>query len=280
MPTVLTHMENACVTWDFTAFFDDIEAAKIILRQFSKRWIFQQEKCPTTDKLHLQGKVSLIKKARKNQVIDFFKPLNNARVSVTTTVNRNDWTYVTKLETRVAGPWSSDDPAPIKIPIQYSDQMIKELRPWQQSVLDKSKIISRHVNLIVDTEGCSGKSTLVGYACCRKLAQNIPFCNDFRDIMRMIMDKPESNLYFIDLPRALKKDKLNQMFSGIEQIKGGYAFDDRYSFREKWFDAPEIWVFTNVKPKLKWFTPDRWLFWEISNKNELVKYTVHHEEDI
>lgn len=270
-------MDNACAVWDFTAYFEDIEAAKTIIREFSKRWVFQQEKCPTSGRLHLQGKVSLLTKTRKKQVENLFKPLNNAHVSVTATVNRNDWTYVSKVASRVAGPWTDKDPAPIKIPIQYSDTMIKELRPWQQGVLDKSKVISRHVNLIIDFNGNIGKSTLVGYACTRKLAQNIPFCNDFRDIMRMIMDKPESNLYFIDLPRALKKDKLNQMFAGIEQIKGGYAFDDRYSFREKWFDSPEIWVFTNVQPKLKWFSADRWKFWEISDKDELVKYTPHED---
>lgn len=265
-------MDNACVTWDFTAFFEDIEAAKTILKSIAKQWVFQQEKCPTSGKLHLQGKVSLLVKKRENQVAYLFKPLNNAHVSRTATVNRNDWSYVTKDASRVAGPWSYKDQV-INIPLQYSDSVIKELRPWQQDVLDRGKIVSRNVNLILDFKGNVGKSTLVGYACCRKLAQNIPFCNDFRDIMRLVMDKPKSSLYFIDLPRAINKDRLNQMYAGIEQIKGGYAYDDRHTFREAWFDTPEIWVFTNVKPCNSYLSADRWKLWEISDDDKLVKFS-------
>jgi len=85
--------------------------------------------------------------------------------------------------------------------------------------------------------------------------------------MRMILDTPTSSLYIFDLPRAIKKDKLCQFFAAIEEIKGGYAFDDRYSFREKYFDCPNIWVFMNTEPDRDAFSRDRWVFWQIVDNN-------------
>ena len=29
------------------------------------------------------------------------------------------------------------------------------------------------------------------------------------------------------------------MYAGIESVKSGYAYDDRYSFKDKYFDCPQ-----------------------------------------
>jgi hypothetical protein len=67
----------------------------------------------------------------------------------------------------------------------------------------------------------------------------------------------------IDMPRAIKKDKLNGFYSAIESLKDGYAFDDRYKFVEKIFDSPCIWVFTNTYPDTDLLSEDRWKFWHV-----------------
>ncbi len=72
------------------------------------------------------------------------------------------------------------------------------------------------------------------------------------------------------MPRAIDKEKLNSLYSAIETIKDGYAYDDRYSFKEKVFDCPCIWVFTNVIPESHFFTDDRWKFYTVIG-NELIK---------
>lgn len=206
-------------------------------------------------------------------VVELFKEFNSPHFSQTTSSNWKmfDKEYVTKGYTRVAGPWCHSDPKPMVIPKQYQ---IQTLRPWQQQVADSSTNIDpRAINLIFDEKGNHGKSTVVGYLCTRGLAQCIPFCNDFKDIMRMIMDKPKSSLYLIDLPRAIKKDKLFQLYAGIEIIKGGYCYDDRYSFQEMWFDTPSIWVFTNVLPDTSYLSEDRWRIWTI---NEQLDTLVSH----
>lgn len=68
----------------------------------------------------------------------------------------------------------------------------------------------------------------------------------------------------MDMPRAMKKDKLGGMYSAIETIKDGYAWDDRYQFKEKAFDSPNIWIFTNTAPDMDLLSRDRWKIWGVT----------------
>lgn len=270
--------KNQCAGWDLTVFYDDIENFKSFLKEHCKKWCFQQEQCPKTGKLHLQVRISLKKKLYFNGVKKLFEQFNNPHLSATfgKTFTKFDKDYVSKDATRIAGPWADDDPVPKYVPVQYR---IEKLKPWQETV-QNSPIDPRSINVIYDEHGNIGKSTLVGYLCCKDKAQSIPFCNDFRDIMRMIMDKPKSSIYLIDLPRAIKKDKLYQLYAGIEIIKGGYCFDDRYKFEEMWFDTPSIWVFTNILPDRELLSADRWKIWTVHPQLETLLPLSKEESEV
>jgi len=69
----------------------------------------------------------------------------------------------------------------------------------------------------------------------------------------------------IDVPRSLPKGKLNGFWSGIESLKDGYCWDDRYEFKEIVFDSPVIWVFSNESPDQEALSQDRWQFWHIED---------------
>lgn len=255
---------NAVTTYDFTSFGTDVEEVKKLLREHAKHWCFQQERAPTTDRLHFQGRLSLKVKERLNGALQRFPGWH---LSITANENRDNNFYVTKVDTRVQGPWQDTD-VDIYIPRQLRD--IQELRPWQQRVVDsRNEWDTRSINIIVDEKGNNGKTILCTYCGVHGYGRRVPFSNDFRDIMRMIMDTPTSKMYLFDIPRALKKDHLYQFYAGIEEIKNGYAFDDRYHFREKWFDCPTIWIFTNTKPERELLSSDRFKFWKIEN-NQLV----------
>lgn len=251
---------NAIATYDFTCFDTDVDKVKALLKSYCKKWDFQQEECPTTGKLHMQGRMKLKVKERQAGVR---KKFNGWHISITSEENINNVYYVTKEDTRVAGPWSNDDV------VRYIPRQIREievLKPWQQSIVDDADVWdTRHINVIVDITGNIGKTTLCSYCGVHGIGRKIPYSNDFRDIMRMVMDTPTSKLYIFDMPRALKKDQLFQFFAGIEEIKNGYAFDDRYHFKEKWFDCPNIWVFTNVAPDVTYLSRDRWRFWRVED---------------
>ena len=124
-----------------------------------------------------------------------------------------------KDDTRIDGPWKDDDEE-IYIPRQIRE--IEKLYPWQQHIVDNYDIWdTRSINIVIDKRGNNGKSILVSYMRAHKLAFAIPYCNDFRDILRMVMDVPTKRCYLIDMPRAIKKEKLFQMYSAIETIKNG-----------------------------------------------------------
>jgi len=183
--------------------------------------------------------------------------------------------YVTKDDTRVRGPWADTDVV-VYIPRQIRE--ITELYPWQEQVIKMSKKWdTRRIHCIIDSVGNNGKSTLVGYMRAHNLGRKLPFSNDYRDIMRMVMDMPNSNCYIIDMPRAINKEKLYQLWSAIEEIKGGYAYDDRYSFREKTFDCPQIFVFMNTPPDETLLSRDRWKKWYIDEEHSLQKYITEPE---
>ncbi len=238
-----------------------------------KHYVFQLEK-GDSGYLHFQGRISLVKKrtaieAGKN--IKTYKGLSNIYCTPTCNneikFNAMEAFYCIKDDTRVEGPWKDSDEV-IYIPRQVRE--ITSLFPWQTDVINTvGKWDTRSINVIVDKTGCTGKSTLVQYMRAYKLARKIPFSNDYKDILRMVCDMPSSQAYIFDMPRAINKEKLYQFYSAIEEIKGGYAFDDRYTFKEKIFDCPTVWVFSNEYPDKKLLSIDRWKCFQITEGMEL-----------
>lgn len=258
-------MSNPICGYDFTSFDVNIEKAKISLKTHCKEWVFQKEIAPSTGTPHLQGRFSL---KTKERLTGARKKFPGWHLSPTLKENVGTNFYVTKEETRAEGPWSSQDAEPTYIPRQIKE--IKELRQWQKKVIwSADKWDPRSINVIVDKKGNSGKSVLSMYCAVHKIGERIPFANDFRDMMRMVMNLPTSKMYIFDIPRALDKKALRQFFGGIEEIKSGMAFDDRYEFKRKFFDSPTIWVFTNAQPEADWLSNDRWKFWEITDEQDL-----------
>lgn len=95
----------------------------------------------------------------------------------------------------------------------------------------------------------------------------------------MVCDMPTSTCYLIDLPRAMKKTNMVGLFSAIEEIKSGYAYDDRYKFVEKFFDCPNIWVFTNYIPDSEYLSADRWKIWQINKwSKQLEEYNPEDDD--
>lgn len=257
---------NACCTYDFTASGKNWnkESIKTVLKAHTKSWCFQEEK-GETGYVHFQGRFSLKIKKRLSECAKLLK--TDWHLSITSEENRNNNFYVCKEDSRIDGPWKDTDIITY-IPRQVRE--IEQLYEWQQQVVDDAVTWDkRHINIILDPTGNNGKSILKTYIGCHGIGRSIPFTNDYRDMMRMVMDTDKKSLYIIDIPRALRKDQLFQFFSGIESLKDGYAYDDRYTFRECYFDCPNIWVFMNTKPETEYLSKDRWIFWEIKDRKLL-----------
>lgn len=253
--------QNPITRFDFTASAERIplQDMKSFLNLHCKKWVFQQEKGDNTGYLHWQGRVSLKVKCRKGP------DLIGIRWSPTSNKCKDDDFYVMKPETRIAGPWADTDP--------YIPRQIRgiELYTWQRDIIDSATAWNtRTINCVICGSGNIGKSTLCTYVGAHKIGRKIPILESYKDFMRMVMDTPKSNLYLVDCPRSMQKTGCANFWSAIETVKDGYAYDDRYGFREAYFDCPNIWVFCNDFPDDEYLSKDRWKYWKVHDNKLCV----------
>lgn len=257
--------ENPVCCWDFTLWDkgDNIKISDIKdrLNEIAKKWCFQGEDAGSG--LHYQGRMSLMLKKRSGE-FSFLK----AHLSKTSKANQDNDFYVCKEETRISGPWRDTDPY---VPRQVRE--VVSLYKWQKYIEDDiNKWDTRHINVILDKGGDIGKSICVSYLCTmNKNVRSIPALNSYKDIMGIVMCMPVAKLYLVDQPRAMLKSQQQEFYSAIESIKDGHAFDTRYSFKEKWFDCPNIWIFSNVPPDRTLLSHDRWRIWVVDESTSELR---------
>lgn len=264
-------MTSQCCVWDITIPADKavLEDLKKWMKTNCKSYAFQLERGSETGYVHYQCRISLKEKDRLSGVKRLLA-IEEAHLCPTSDANKANMFYVMKEDTKIDGPWTDKDEEPLYIPRQIRD--ITALRPWQQSLIsDKDVWNTRSINILIDKMGNIGKSILKTWIGVHQIGRSLPFSNDYKDFMRMVMDTPKRKLYIIDVPRAIRKEQVHSFFSGIETLKDGYAYDDRYKFREEYFDCPNIWVFMNTLPDRRYMSFDRWNLWEVIENNLVPK---------
>ena len=271
--------KNACAMWDFRMNAEGITHDEIIaqLKSIAKKYTFQLEKGTTTGYLHYQGRISLIKKHRKPELMKMFDKIpvpNYLEPSTNPTFYTGDMFYVQKEETREAGPWT-EKVTEKYIPRQYRD-MLDKLYPYQKFIYDSGKVFdTRIINMIYCPTGNVGKSTIASVCQLFSTGIMLPPVNDAEKLVQSCCDICEKKQtrspspIFIDMPRSMNKERLNGIYSAIEQIKNGYLYDMRYAYKEYWIDSPQIWVFSNFPPELNMLSRDRWRIWEVTEDKNL-----------
>lgn len=270
---------NAICVYDWTVSADKVSKDDVMseLKRIAKSWAFQLEEGSKTGYKHYQCRFSLKIKKRLNELQKMLT-IKEGHLSATSEENKDNNFYVIKSTTKIDGPWTDQDKE-IYIPRQIRE--VIKLYDWQEKVLnDRLVWNTRNINIIYDPIGNHGKSILKTYIGVHGYGRAIPFSNDFKDIMRMVMDTEKKPLYIIDVPRALKKEHLFQFFSGVETLKDGYAYDDRYSFKEEYFDCPNIWIFMNTIPDMSYLSKDRWIFWKFDDEFDRIIEQFNPEEII
>lgn len=259
--------ENACCVFDFTLFQTENNTHKQIIKDIKelvKAYCFQLEKGSKTNKQHYQGRFSLKEKKREHQVIKILKDLGweKFHISVTSKANRDNNFYVCKDDTRVDGPWDNEHEERTVEQVEYMEK--HGLRPWQQSTVDLVKPYDRrHIEVIFDVDGNIGKSYFTLYMMCKFKAKILPPMKEYRDILRAAYCVGPQDVYMFDMPRALPKSKLDEMYAAIETLKSGYCYEDRNHFRDLMMPHPNILIFTNKIPDLSLLSRDRWRIWTI-----------------
>lgn len=271
--------------FDFVFHGNKTTAPEIImmLKEYAKKWCFQGERGELNGYLHFQGRMSLIKRsslAKLRIMLNDYKEWIAYLEPTSTEEHRKQAFYCLKKSTRVDGPWRDDDESnhPKYLPIQLRNVT---LRPYQLQIYLNELFHLRMMNLIYDPTGCMGKSTIALLAALQKGYMYVPMINDYKTLMQYVCDySPKDPSKFpksilIDIPRALKQDKLRDVYAAIETIKTGFVFDTRYKATQKIVDSPNIWVFTNTIPKMSYLSADRWNILEIDKK---YKFKQHYAE--
>lgn len=247
-----------------------------ILNVHAKKWVFQLEKGKEGYE-HYQGRISLLIKKRQSELINMNILPTATHWSRTQNICKG-FDYVMKDDTRILGPWKDTD-KPRYIPRQYRGKM-DTLRPFQKQIIDSAKIFDeRKINIIVSYSGNIGKTVISSLCELYLNGIDLPPCNDAEKLIQsccnICMKKNMRNPspIFIDLPRSFNQEKMNGIFTAIEQIKKGKLYDTRYNYTEYWIDSPQIWVFTNEYPDLDYLSKDRWNIWEVDKYFNLKKFS-------
>lgn len=183
--------------------------------------------------------------------------------------------YCMKIQSRLDGPWSDKDFLdPPVLTRQLVSFQSKQKYPWQEQVEQWcSEVDDRSIKLIHDTVGNSGKSIMAEYLEYHGKAFEIPPLTMMEDIMQFCMSFQAQKVYLIDMPRAMKKDKLAGFYSGLECLKNGYVYDKRYAAKRRRFDRPQVIIFTNVMPEWSFMSIDRWDPWTMTPEHSLVRFS-------
>lgn len=275
---------NACAVWDFRTSADDIPYMDVVrqLKKIAKKFTFQLEEGQVNGYLHYQGRMSLIKKHRKSELMEMFDIIsvpNYLEPTVDSVAKKGEMFYVMKHETRVAGPWT-DKTEEKYIPRHYRG-LLDKLYPYQRQVYDSGQNFdSRTINMLYCRYGNIGKSTVAALTELFARGIDLPPVNDAEKLIQSCCDictakeVRDPSPIFVDMPRAMNKERLNGIYTAIEQIKKGKLYDLRYHYKEWWIDSPTIWVFSNIEPDLDLLSRDRWKVWIVNEQKELEPYTV------
>lgn len=284
--------EIPCALFDFRA-NGDVPKEKIVefCRKYGKHYTFQKEEGEDRAEgaehgyIHWQGHISLKAKTRRSTAIrtfqsdpigfvpNYFFPTSRGTIQGGTVAF-----YQQKMETRIESPYTDQDKEELYIPRQIRGLV---LRPFQRDIVESRSVFDdRSIDFIYDPKGCIGKSKLRTYVLCHRLGYFVPPENDATKLVATAMNffqdanDHEPGLVIIDMPRAMNKSLLNGLFSAIETIKDGVAWDQRYHGRIWTYDSPRIWVFSNVPPPVHMLSNDRWRCHSVDDEYKFVPRTT------
>ena len=265
--------------------FGDYRELAAELKTIAKHWAFQHEKGETSGYEHWQVRLSLHKKQRFSTFASESMPHIPGCWSVTTlgVHEHNQFNYVMKAQTRVAGPWTDKDEN-LRPPPIMTDQLLNFLKQdrysWQN---DMEKIATsydeRHLHYVYDPHYHSGKSVFCEYLEYKGLAEEIPPFTQMEDIMQFVMSMPTSRCYLFDMPAAMKKDKVHQLYSGLEMLKNGFLYDKRYCGKKRRISRPVVILFANNLPQSGLIAPDRLIVWYLTPDKRIVRYDQMSDDE-
>lgn len=246
--------------WAFTWNNHTLENVDTLLSiVYDGQYVFQEEtgECGTP---HLQGMV-YYPTARS------FNSMKNKLPKCHLEKGRNKKNlieYCSKNDTRTGRIWKN-----IYIKNLVTDPMIGlelyEYQIWLKKKLAK-KPSQRKIYWLWEPDGCTGKSMFCKHLCIKN-SDYIYISGKASDMKYAITKRLDEGINItcciLDLPRSSEG---YISYSGIEEIKNGHFFNNKYESSSVIFDIPHVVVFANFEPNKKLLSEDRWKIKEIKIK--------------
>lgn len=246
---------SPAIRWCFTFHnytqkdIDDINSSNS-----SKFLMFAEETGKSNNTPHIQGYIEFTKKTRPaglwNNTIHWEKAKGNRQQNIDYISKENGKIYINgKLQRKI----NIIDDAKLWI--------------WEITLLEilKQEPNDRTIYWYWEPNGNSGKSTFVKY-CCAKLGA-ITLSNKSSDMKYGILKYHETtntypSIIFIDIPRSINQEHLS--YPGIEEVKNGCFFSNKYECQQIIMPTPHIVIFSNKEPDINQLSADRWHIHEIT----------------
>jgi len=266
------------------------------LLKLGKKFAFQLEEGHEKKIKHFQIRLNAYKKTTVSAFLKLcftvfkleneYKSLLDVSPTSKNCHTTSNFNYILKEDTKIAGPWTEANFKPKEleftyIPLRYRNEI--SLKPFQTEIMKPYINNDRIVNYIYDEEGNHGKTFITHYARFHKNGVVIPCIKDSKEILQMAYGICSSrNLrdeikMFIDVPRTVSSENVNEFLTSCEILKAGWLYDPRNKMKDWDIEPPEIYVFSNLKPNKKMMKNNRWKFLIINEKNEFEEYK--EEED-
>lgn len=227
---------------------DDIPLLETWLRELCVSYAFQREIAPTTGTPHLQGVITLKKRARITEIL--YKGVHWDENPVRKVAAA--YQYATKLKTR----------EPDTLPFCYNYTPVRpiktiendNLKQWQLDIIAiiSSEADNRTIHWYWEPDGNMGKTTFCKYLSVHHGA--IPLEGKKNDILYCAA-KYESDIYVYDLERSMETFV---SYGAIEKIKNGYFMCSKYESKPIIRNCPHVLIFANFEPNYEALSADRW----------------------
>lgn len=265
-------MSTPVKCWDVTVSADTTSKDQVhkFMRKETSNYCFQLEQ-GNSGYRHYQGRFIFKRKVRLTTLIKAAKQYGEgwhfspSSALVAAEAKSGKFCYVMKEDTRLEGPWTDqDDPKELTWDIKVLECK-DNWYPWQRQAYDFATTRDpRVIHVIYDPKGNSGKSSFLKYLALTKKCGYIPPFTEYEDVMQVAMAKASYGSFWIDMPRAMEKNRLKKLWSAVETIKSGFLFDKRYHWKEVIIGSPQVIVSTNVLPNVNMLSLDRWRFHKIT----------------
>lgn len=238
-----------------------------------KHWIYARQQGAIAEEEHWQCRFSYKRQIRLKQLIKELGSVfekTNIHVETTEGTKQKDWrtpeyyAYIEDTSTLVKGEriYSDKD---LKIESKYNDNF--SYYPWQQQIINMPTS-DRHVIVIHDPIGGTGKSELSKRLNYNATATYLPAMDDAKDMIRAVSNLNKDgrlrDTIIIDIPRAVPGYKLKNLIIAIESIKNGILSEDRYRFEQCEIPNTKVIIMCNNVPDPQWLTADRWQAYRIT----------------